>query len=1243
MPTRPARRPALRHAARRSAPRRQRRLLLEPLESRRLLAAFTPGNLLVLRMGDGSPLPSGNVATALFLDEVTPTGSRVQTIPVPVADNGPHQTLTGSRSGEAEGLLTRTGDGQYVFFAGYDAPPGTTNLSGRPSSEIARVVARLGADGTLDTTTTITDGYSPGTVRGVFSPDGANLWVSGGAISTSNLTGGLRHTTFGSPGPTTQISTTFTNTRGVTIAGGQLYAAATSNPGPLRLGAVGSGAPTTPGQPITQLPGLPTGLNAPGNEPNQFFFADLSPIVPGVDTLYIADTVQGLCKYALVGSTWTFRGAATWVPAGTSGGLIGLTGRVDGGVVTIYAVTNQAAGTQLVVCTDVGGHSGALPALVATSYSAGTNRIARGVTFVPEPAAPPPEPEPSDVVIDLALAGFQDGSGDEIVVRLDLSGSNLLIDVNGQNVLTRPAASILSLAIIGSADDDRLRIEEVGGRLPRFAGGTPSIDNLVLGGGAANPSHLGASAELVLETLLAGGAPWDAGDVSIHFDGRAGSDSLDLVLTGGRLLAHSSDTEDAGGSGNLLAASASQADLLLSFAGLTQLNLSGPSSTLIIDATSTPATSAIAISDDGPAGDGWSQVAGDGGLATTRFRGATQLLVYGGDGSQTIEQVGLDSASSLVGTLLAGGNTSDFLGLPGGDTSGDTPRVHSTPAGTPVTLHGHGGDDVVQLFDAAQAVDGMLAGVTVDGHAGRNTLVIDDRGDLSGDDVHITGNSIDGLTPAGGSDVQYANIDVLDLTATQGDDTLAATLAPGSGLERVSLSGWTGSDLFLLSTSDDQAGGAATGIQSIGLFGDAPGNPNSTDGSDVFGGPAGSGQQPIRPSRTTRIEIDGGRPSAGDLGAGQAGDVLNLDVSQVAGPLILATGELGAGQAAVGTLAYTQIEQLDLAGEGIAGRAQPGDLYIRGTEEADYLYLLATREPGMVGVRLGSVQGNFPVSGRIVVEARGGNDYVLWSGLSLPAEIYGGAGDDYLTGTAADDKIVGGPGRDRIHAGGGDNVVWGDDDPVSAGLPDTEANRQLFALADHGSLPEALFADILSAEGGRDIFYGGPGPDSITGGNGDDWAHGGQGNDTLGGGGGNDRLLGGEGNDNLAGGDGHDILVGGAGHDVINALTGHDVLIGGTGDDTLHGDLGRDLLVGGQAKLGPAPADSHTAGDAGDLALQALLADWLADFRVDGELVSDHSGQDRLRGGLWEADEFWTDSAAEILDLEPLLDRVAGS
>ena len=50
---------------------------------------------------------------------------------------------------------------------------------------------------------------------------------------------------------------------------------------------------------------------------------------------------------------------------------------------------------------------------------------------------------------------------------------------------------------------------------------TQMIDLFVIGGGMSNGSHLNGSADLALETLRAVDTPWDAGDVTIHFDGGA--------------------------------------------------------------------------------------------------------------------------------------------------------------------------------------------------------------------------------------------------------------------------------------------------------------------------------------------------------------------------------------------------------------------------------------------------------------------------------------------------------------------------------------------------------------------------------------------------------------------------------------------------------------------------------------------------------------------------------------------------
>lgn len=50
-------------------------------------AQFTPGNLVVVRIGDGSAALT-SAGTAVFLDEYTPAGVFVQAVAMPTAVNG---------------------------------------------------------------------------------------------------------------------------------------------------------------------------------------------------------------------------------------------------------------------------------------------------------------------------------------------------------------------------------------------------------------------------------------------------------------------------------------------------------------------------------------------------------------------------------------------------------------------------------------------------------------------------------------------------------------------------------------------------------------------------------------------------------------------------------------------------------------------------------------------------------------------------------------------------------------------------------------------------------------------------------------------------------------------------------------------------------------------------------------------------------------------------------------------------
>lgn len=339
------------------------------------MAAFTPGNIVVVRVGTGAAA-LGSAATATFLDEYTPAGVLVQSIPLPTADAGANQTLTLAGSATSEGLLTTSVDGRYLQMIGYDAAPGTAAVAGTTSAAVNRVIARIGADGVVDTTTALsTNGFSGGNPRGVVSVDGSEFWASG-----SNT--GIVYAAYGATSGTI-VSSTFTNLRAVNIFDGQLYVSA--NTSTLRLGTVGTGTPTTSGQTITNLPGFPT----TSLSPYQFYLADLTAAVAGVDTLYISDdrasgSGGGITKYSLVGGSWVSNGTA-------NGSIRGLTGDTSGTTVTLFGTTSTASANAIVTLVDTAGYNAAFSTTTLTTIAtAATNTAFRGIAFAPEAAVAGP-------------------------------------------------------------------------------------------------------------------------------------------------------------------------------------------------------------------------------------------------------------------------------------------------------------------------------------------------------------------------------------------------------------------------------------------------------------------------------------------------------------------------------------------------------------------------------------------------------------------------------------------------------------------------------------------------------------------------------------------------------------------------------------------------------------------------------------------------------------------------------------
>ena len=271
----------------------------------------------------------------------------------------------------SEGSLTRSADGHYVVVAGYGTTPGVPD-SGAGSSTaydagVPRVVARVDVNGNIDTTTQL-NAFNKTNIRSAATNDGTSFW----AVGANN--DGTQYVTLGSTGTATTLQTTLVNERVVQIFGGQVYVSASS--GAFHgVSTVGTGLPTTSGQTVTLLPGMPVDAGSAYG----FSMLDLDASVTGLDTLYIADdTAQtgGVQKWVFNGTTWTK--IATFNDKTTTG-FRGLTAYFDGTNVVLIATTGDAA--SVVKYTDDGVNLAPTGTVIATAPA---NTAFRGVALAPQ-------------------------------------------------------------------------------------------------------------------------------------------------------------------------------------------------------------------------------------------------------------------------------------------------------------------------------------------------------------------------------------------------------------------------------------------------------------------------------------------------------------------------------------------------------------------------------------------------------------------------------------------------------------------------------------------------------------------------------------------------------------------------------------------------------------------------------------------------------------------------------------------
>jgi hypothetical protein len=383
----------------------------------------------------------------------TTSASFVNLLELPQTGVGANSAVSGEYGSSSEGTLQLSGNGDLLTIMGYginantfNANPGvygpdpsnkalaqSGSLTGQGYIPVSRVVALIDFQGNVNSTTALYGVFDQNNPRSAFTKNGHQIYISGQG-NAPDATSGVFLANLGSNTPTVSLTLgdagtgLSQDTRVVTIYNGQLYVSTDSKKGPTNrsyLGTLGTGLPTTTvGAPV-MLPGfgntggtgkyqITTGADGNGNglntgkqinlSPEQYFFANST-------TLYVTDSGDGkqtsanssvgdggLQKWSFVAGNWVLdytlhNGLTLVLNTNTSGttGLLGLTGKVIGGEVELFA-TNYTAGdldqTYLYGITDE------LSATLASQVSGESFSILatapadanfKGVSFAPTP------------------------------------------------------------------------------------------------------------------------------------------------------------------------------------------------------------------------------------------------------------------------------------------------------------------------------------------------------------------------------------------------------------------------------------------------------------------------------------------------------------------------------------------------------------------------------------------------------------------------------------------------------------------------------------------------------------------------------------------------------------------------------------------------------------------------------------------------------------------------------------------
>jgi autotransporter passenger strand-loop-strand repeat protein len=581
------------------------------------ITTFTAGDIVVSVVGGQDAIqdgvPQDNAASPITLEEINPlTGSIVGTLTLPETSTMVNGTLENAISGEygssSEGALELAGNGQSLVIAGYGVNDdtfnnggasvyGTTALAqsltiepnGGTYALVPRVVADIGYNGTVDTSTALLGVFNGQNPRSVATVNGTTFYLAGQGVKGSTNQGVFVATDGASIA--TAINTS-TDTRDAEIYNGTLYVSVDTKSGPTdgieNYGPLPTGAST-----YTTLQGMGSiiltaaevnTVNAANVgqsvnlSPETFFFANDT-------TLYIADGGNpkegglgdgGLQKWTLntITNTWvldyTLSKGLNLTPdtasSGTSG-LIGLTGTENAnGTVTFFATTEGIADldqTYLVTITDTLANTiSPSNETFTTLLTAAPNTNVRGVAEAP--SAPV-----TNTTITTSISGSVVSNGSTITVAAGGSATAFVVDSGGVLYVNSGGVDSGSLIELGGTEyvagkatgDNVYGAQIVSGTGATATGTTVEYGGVqaVFAGDVASGTTVLTSGMLVLNGGTASNTVIEGGTVAITGSGAALTGAL--VFSGGGDIAEMV----ANGSGGI-------ASVISNFAGLDEID-----------------------------------------------------------------------------------------------------------------------------------------------------------------------------------------------------------------------------------------------------------------------------------------------------------------------------------------------------------------------------------------------------------------------------------------------------------------------------------------------------------------------------------------------------------------------------------------------------------------------------------------------------------------------------------------------